>query len=63
MGGDMLILKRVDQLKWDDVIVDEHGRRSIIEIKRDVSGSYLEFSDGPSNWFHNAELFPVEVMS
>jgi hypothetical protein len=63
MGGDMLIFKPVIDLAWDDVVCDEYGCRRIIEIKREISGSYIEFDHGPSNWFHNAELFPVEVMS
>lgn len=63
MGGDMLIFKPVRDLAWDDVVHDEHGRRSIIEIKHEISGAYIEFDSGPSNWFHLSEVFPVEVMS
>lgn len=61
--GDYLVLVPVRDLKWDDFIVDEHGPRRIIEMRRDHGRAYIEFSEGPSNWYLDNELFPCERLS
>lgn len=63
VGGDMLVMRPVAELAWDDVVFDRHGRRRIIEITRDYGRAYLEFSTGPSNWYMNREELAVEVLS
>lgn len=59
----MLVLVAVRDLKWDSVIVDEHGRRRITEIRRDHGRAYIEFDHGASGWYLDSELFPVEHLS
>lgn len=63
MGGDMLILKSVGDLKWDDVVFDRNGRRRIVDITHDYDRCFIDFNDGPSGWYLNAETITVEVMS
>lgn len=61
--GDYLVLVPVRDLNVNDHIVDELGARRVTAIKRYKQSAYISFSEGPSNWYFDSEVFPVEHLS